>query len=193
MNHLEFKEDILSVPIWGMQITDENSSFNQELINFSYWLKDNTGGKQRSNKLGWQSTDSLFQEYADFLKPLIEPISTLCNDIVKDHSERIKAPVLVDSMWLNINPQYSYNAHHVHSGTLSGVYWISIPENSGRLVLVNPAGRSEASRIRVKNYGLTPTPGACIIFPSWLEHYVEPNENTKDRLSISFNISEGTL
>jgi len=112
----------------------------------------------------------------------------MSNSIAKDFSERINKEVFIDSMWANINSQYSYNAHHIHSGTLSGVYWISTPENSGKLVLVNPAGRSEASRIRIKNYGLTPEPGSCILFPSWLEHYVEPNKNTQDRISISFNI-----
>ena len=34
-----------------------------------------------------------------------------------------------------------------------------------------------------------------VLFPSWLEHSVEPNEKaTKDRISISFNIFvKGTL
>ena len=187
MNHLDFKEEILSVPIWGFNIPD-SSSFNEELLDFVYWLRDTTEGKNRSNFLGWQSHDYIYQEYTNFLKPLIQPLLDISNNIAKDFSERITKEVFIDSMWANINSQYSYNAHHVHSGTLSGVYWVSAPENSGKLVLVNPAGRSETSRIRIKNYGLTPESGSCILFPSWLEHYVEPNKNTQDRISISFNI-----
>lgn len=187
MNNIEFKQEILSVPIWGFKLPN-SSSFNEELLDFVYWLRDNTEGKKRSNFLGWQSNDYIYQDYRDFLNPLIEPLLNMSNSIAKDFSERINKEVFINSMWANINSQYSYNAHHIHSGTLSGVYWVSAPENSGKLVLVNPAGRSEASRIRIKNYGLTPEPGSCILFPSWLEHYVEPNENTQNRISISFNI-----
>jgi len=181
------REDILSVPVWGFQLPNAES-FNNELIDFAFWLEDNTEGKNRSNFLGWQSNDYLYVDYSDFLTPLISSITETANSIVKDFSERINTSVKINSMWLNINKQYSYNAHHIHSGTLSGVYWVTTPEDSGKLVLVNPAGRSDAHRIRVKNYGLTPTPGACIIFPSWLEHYVEPNKNSQERISISFNI-----
>jgi len=187
MNSNNFLENILSVPVWGFNLPNFKS-FNQELERFAYWLKDNTPPNKRSNFLGWQSSDNLHLSYSEGLSPLITHVTDLANDIVKDYSDRIQGPVALDSLWVNINSQYSFNANHIHSGALSGVYYVKTPPDSGRLVLVNPANRSEASRIRVKNYGLTPEEGACIIFPSWLEHYVEPNKNTEDRISISFNI-----
>jgi uncharacterized protein (TIGR02466 family) len=188
INHNDFLENIMPIPIWGFKLPNYGS-FNTELIKFAYWLKNSSKGKKRSNFLGWQSHDYIFEEYKELLHPLIDKLDEISFGIAEEFSERTKAPLNIDSMWLNINSQYSYNAHHVHSGQLSGVYYVRVPENCGRLILVNPASRSETSRIRVKNYGLTPESGACIIFPSWLEHYVEPNENTEDRISISFNIS----
>ena len=37
-------------------------------------------------------------------------------------------------------------------------------------------------------YWMEPKPGECILFPSHLEHWVEQNKSTEDRISISFNI-----
>ena len=92
MNHLDFKEEILSVPIWGFNIPD-SSSFNEELLDFVYWLRDTTEGKNRSNFLGWQSHDYIYQEYSNFLKPLIQPLLDISNNIAKDFSERINKKI----------------------------------------------------------------------------------------------------
>ena len=34
---------------------------------------------------------------------------------------------------------------------------------------------------------IKPEENKCILFPSYLKHYVEPNLNKKERISISFN------
>ena len=36
-------------------------------------------------------------------------------------------------------------------------------------------------------YFVKPTENFCILFPSYLPHYVEPNLNKQNRISISFN------
>ena len=35
---------------------------------------------------------------------------------------------------------------------------------------------------------MRPEEGRMYIFPGWLEHGVEPNQSTEDRVSISFNV-----
>jgi len=45
MNNLEFKQEILSVPVWGFKLPN-SSSFNEELLDFVYWLRDNTEEKK---------------------------------------------------------------------------------------------------------------------------------------------------
>ena len=37
-------------------------------------------------------------------------------------------------------------------------------------------------------YKLNPIEKNLYLFPSWLKHYVEPNQLKKDRISISFNV-----
>jgi uncharacterized protein (TIGR02466 family) len=38
-------------------------------------------------------------------------------------------------------------------------------------------------------WSILPEAGKLIIFPAWLEHYVEPNTSTEERISIAFNIN----
>jgi uncharacterized protein (TIGR02466 family) len=33
-----------------------------------------------------------------------------------------------------------------------------------------------------------PQPGRLVIFPSWIQHYVQPNLSDQDRISISFDV-----
>ena len=70
---------------------------------------------------------------------------------------------------------------------LSGVLFLQTPTNCGRLVFKNPAVSSDFSLIRAKDFVIDPEVLGCIFFPSWLEHYVEPNLSDEDRISLSFN------
>ena len=77
---------------------------------------------------------------------------------------------------------------------VSGVYYVSIPKNSGSIVFLNK-NLDVYYRHNVKNYNkynsstwkINPEENKCILFPSYLQHYVEPNFNKKERISISFN------
>jgi uncharacterized protein (TIGR02466 family) len=35
---------------------------------------------------------------------------------------------------------------------------------------------------------MRPEEGRMYVFPSWLEHGVEPNQSERDRISLSFNV-----
>jgi hypothetical protein len=34
---------------------------------------------------------------------------------------------------------------------------------------------------------IQPRPGLLVLFPSWLEHYTDPNQSDDERVCISFN------
>ena len=34
---------------------------------------------------------------------------------------------------------------------------------------------------------MSPDAGLLVLFPSWMEHFVEPHDNDEPRISISFN------
>ena len=123
-------------------------------------------------------TNAIFQEFN-------KSILNAAAGILKEYTNN--DPYL-QAMWANINTKGNYNGQHTHEGELSGVFYCQVPENSGKLILVNPAVRSYISVIRNSNFPINPERLALIMFPSWLEHYVQPNESNDPRISISFNI-----
>ncbi len=71
----------------------------------------------------------------------------------------------------------SLHAHEEDDELLSAVYYVTVPENSGDLVLY-----SEPAAIRIR-----PEEGLLVLFPPDLEHEVEENRSGASRLSIAFN------
>ncbi len=112
---------------------------------------------------------------------------------------------VIDNMWANINPRYACNRSHTHPDALwSGVYYVQVPTDSGRLCFVDP--RPQASVI-VPFFPRNVTPKReqwaevyhepveerVILFPAWLQHEVQPNMSELDgpdgsRISVSFNL-----
>ena len=174
---------IFPVPIWGHILNSEVYHF-RDYIDKILQLEHGSTGVKKSNQGGWQSQDNLNE--LGIFQELVGVLNSLLTSMAREHSKDAP-PLTVTEMWANINNPGSYNHHHTHSGILSGAFYLKVPENSGNLVLVNPAVRSDGHFLRAPNYVVTPSPLACIVFPSWLEHYVEPNQSDEDRISISFN------
>ena len=106
---------------------------------------------------------------------------------------------MVGNMWANVNRYKDYNSTHIHEGSdWSFVYYVKVPKDCGNLIFVDPRiRRDKAFHDRfIKNYDNfthdiyfeTPLEGKVVIFPSYLEHYVEFNTSNKPRISISGNI-----
>ena len=156
-----------------------------------YKHKEKDPGVRRSNALGWQSNHITSGGILDdsLIHGIIESANEFCG-IIKI------PPVMLDVLWININPKYSYNQSHIHPGSvLSGVYYIKIPDQSGDLVFINPydtiieASRNMNGGVSVSDsmYRITPQEDQILIFPPWTQHLVEQNLSDDDRISVSFN------
>lgn len=176
--------NIFSTPIWNFTLEDQQSEIDQ-LRNLILDKAAKEPSVFKSNVGGWQSQDNLHQTEKLFSN-LVVSLEQCANNALDD---AIFKPVVVTEMWANVNSKYCSNIAHTHSGILSGVFYLQVPERSGRLILRNPAIRSDSHYIRAANYVIDPTVCGCVFFPSWLEHYVEPNLSEELRISISFNIS----
>ena len=110
----------------------------------------------------------------------------------------------ITQSWLNVTKPGEFHHEHCHSNSLiSGVFYISNIEND-KITLMDPNSKIK-EQIHVSPKTFTPFNSTCwffpvhqselILFPSWLSHKVERNENaTTDRISISFNtFVKGTL
>lgn len=183
----ENKHEIFSTPIWGgVGVFEDN--YLKQLEATILEMSKKLPNRDKSNFLGWQSPDDLYKY--EWLDPALKLIGNLVNDIKSDL--KTDAELKIDSMWANVNFPNAVNIKHIHGGEFAGVFYVKVPEGDcGRLILTDPRPRVSMSE-KLTNRGdfpLDPIERAAVIFPAWLEHYVEPNKTNDTRISISFNIS----
>ena len=108
-------------------------------------------------------------------------------------------PLIVTSIWININGKGGYNSRHCHPGSIiSGAFYIKVPEDSESPFILLKSREStdygfgeafeDPNSVENVNTILIPSEeGKLILFPSYLEHEVPPNQSNDHRISISFN------
>ena len=81
----------------------------------------------------------------------------------------------------------------------SGTYYLKGVESGaeGNIVFKNPVNIDyhmpstktveQFTNITSGSYSEQPEKGKLVLFPSWLEHYVEPNLTNENRISLSFD------
>ena len=144
-----------------------------------------------SNYGGWQSSG--FETVPKNFKDLFKKISANVKEVEKKLF--LSKELRLHNLWYNVNGLGSFNRPHSHpGGVVSGVYYVSIPKNSGSIIFLN-TNIDSFYKGHVNKYNeynstiwkINPKENECVLFPSYLEHYVEPNLNKKERISISFN------
>lgn len=183
MQSKEHQHNIFHTPIWGYTLNSEQYAL-PDYIEYVLNLEQQEPSQSKSNAGGWQSRDNL-QKEGIFRELVNGTLSNISTSILSRFSPK---SIEIQSLWANVNYPNTCNFHHTHEGELSGVIYLQTPESSGRLIFTNPAVRAHNCVVKSDNYAITPSPLACIIFPSWLEHYVEPNYSTHPRISLSFNV-----
>ena len=161
--------------------------YKKEILDF----KSVKNTVSRSNYGGWQS--NTFKIVPKNFVDLFEKVNINIKEIEKNLS--LSKKLQLHNLWYNVNGLGSFNRPHGHPGcVISGVYYVSIPKNSGSIVFLNK-DLDTFYRESIKNYNeynsstwtIEPKENQCVLFPSYLQHYVEPNLNKKERISISFN------
>lgn len=170
------------------------------LLGVDYLSQDPKNFKNASNIGGWHSsvyfeTDLSTRAELQFIKPIIEKILPIAQVIY--NSIGLAKSAKVDGFWFMNNKRYNYNRSHNHPGCwLSGVVYLKVPKNSGRILFERPDSMNEFLPIdtptdkSVQEYYWDPTVGDVILFPSYLKHYVEQNladEADDSRICLSIN------
>jgi len=184
---------IYSVPLWQSNYPDFDDHKEIFLKTIKEY-KDQNPSIKRSNN-GYHSPETL--QTVSELNPLFEHICKLgfkaCADL-----DFVDCDIALTSAWLNINDtRQCMNSDHVHGDVFSGVFYLQAPEESGKLVIKNPAINrmwtgcsltSEKNRFTGECIRMDPVEGNIILFPSYLPHSVDPNNHDEERISISFNL-----
>jgi len=176
----------------------ENLNLNlNELKEFAYSTQRNSEGRVLSNSGGWQS-NHFFSNQKNALSPLFHEIEKTMFEVKNEFS--MKNTFYVDNLWININRKTNFNKPHYHPQSFySGTFYIKTPKNCGKLCLLSPAMGYETyvsnlkfenhNEYNISNWNIEPRENLLVLFPSWIQHYVEPNLSQEDRISISFNIN----
>lgn len=172
-------------------------NYKKDFIKYCYFLKKTTNGEIKSNSLGWHSESNIhLRDDFIFLQKIIELINQTAKEFYFENCS-----ISLDSLWVNINPQWAYNKTHRHPrNNLSGVFYLKVPSNSGSLVFVNESIQTSELYHYIKDstlkciktypsYKYEPEEGRMFLFDSMLPHYVEQNLSREDRISISFNLN----
>lgn len=191
-------QKLFSTPFFRFHFP-ESASLNDGLLSEARAMREQSEGASKSNKGGWHSKGNLFRNTAAPIKVL----NALATDAVVDATSRIGAKVDPKSLklklfaWMNVNPTGGFNAPHTHPGAhWSGVYYVSQPEiekgDSGMIEFLDPRSDLpnwrllDAPSFKIKKK-IRPMPGDLILFPSYLMHWVYPNEADGERVTVAFN------
>ena len=191
-------EKLFSTPLMRFKVPD-SVVLNAELLFEAERLKEADEGVEKSNRGGWHSKGNLFEHDA----PSVQKLREAARDAVIQMTRKVSNKVDPDSLhlklfaWMNSNPAGGYNAPHTHPGAhWSGVYYVSQPDvedgSSGMIEFLDP--RVDLAHWRVLKAGtfaskraLRPEAGEMILFPSYLTHWVHPNQTDHNRITVAFN------
>jgi uncharacterized protein (TIGR02466 family) len=149
----------------------------------------------RTNRHGWNSEDMAVLEQPAFA-PLQQTIRAACTRALSEMGVRDVAFRL--QSWVNMHDRGGFNFLHVHEGSLlSGSLYLKVPPGSGKFVFRDPRPGVVHGYVKgavangYSDIHLAPDAGLLVLFPCWMEHYVEPHNSDEPRICIAFNALEG--
>lgn len=188
----------------------EAGELNRQLAGLILGLERTQLSVRQSNQGGWQSGKDLQTLRHPAVQTLLSWIDVgvylLSSELVGEEAiDRLPQKWRV-SAWANVNRAGHFNGIHYHAGGFwSGIYYVAIEQGgaqeagSGAVGFRSPSQAGiVASNIQApavlqqafrQEISMQPTPGLMLIFPSWLEHWVNPYTGTDPRISVAFDVS----
>lgn len=152
-------------------------------------------GVGASNIGGWHSPADLmdwdFPEIRTLMGALLETGAELTRALTPPQYEGEVRVSFYGGCWANVLRHGGYNRIHNHPGAVwSGCYYVSVgepvaePPYNGWIEFQDPRpGNLHGGKERVE-----PEEGLLLMFPSWLNHFVNPFMGQGERISIAFNL-----
>tara|TARA_R100000005_G_C4951685_1_gene171931 strand:+ start:397 stop:993 length:597 start_codon:yes stop_codon:yes gene_type:complete len=192
------REALFPTPLYYKDLPNAVELNNYLFNHIKKWAETTPSESKTNSGTGWHSPTDM--NHKEEYQPLIKELFKMAEECNNDYGV---APKLgLGNMWANINPPGAYNKTHTHPNSLwSGVYYIKVPENSGKFFIEDPRpGPNTYMPRRLENLpkqlwrvvAYEAKEGRMVFFPSWLPHGVDINQNTEQgeaswRISVSFN------
>jgi uncharacterized protein (TIGR02466 family) len=191
-------EKLFSSPLFRYDMAN-HEALSTALLAEGAAMRLEDDGVVKSNRRGWHSAGNLFDRKCDCITELRVAVELAVLHATRKMTSKVDPETFKMKLfgWMNVNPKDGYNAPHTHPGAhWSGVYYIAQPDtddgSSGMIEFVAPRVDLphweilQTSAFRLKKR-IRPTAGEIILFPSYLLHWVYPNEADADRITVAFN------
>lgn len=197
MIRLEAAEPLFASPLFRFRVADAGA-LNVRLLAEIGALRAADPGIVRSNRNGWHSSRDFFSladpACVELRKHLVDAVSQATLHVAP-RFEAARWRLQLEG-WVNVLGPHGLHAPHDHPAFVwSGAYYVSVPDGEG------DAGMFEAFDPRTSvrypllegaacfhdSRKLRPEAGMVLLFPSYLRHWVYPNEGEAERVSIAFN------
>ncbi len=137
------------------------------------------------------------------MKWLTEQIYQLGVQLIRHAEGKVEEhPILLSSLWANINDFGAWNAPHAHLPCeWSGCIYVDVNEtpseesngiHPGDIMFFDPAPVGLPYR-KTPTVNYTPKNGTLYLFPGYLMHMVAPHYEEKPRISMAFNFRLGDV
>lgn len=202
--HQEFSNGLVlawPTPILSRQIDD--AALREDLKQLILrWERDHPDGIDRALVNGWHSATDLM----DWPDPAIPGLRKLLQQQTLDFlammnggTQPTGSPHI--TAWANVTRRGGFHRLHTHSTSMiSGVFYVDTgrpdaddTDFNGTITFLDPRIAVEMIQIPGNPFGtklkVDPKPGLMLLFPSWLQHFVDPFRGEGARISIAFNIA----
>ena len=187
--------DLFPTRIWQVQMSALNPHLEQWVAAVLALRAASPKPAGRTNRQGWNSEDMAVLEQP-VLAPLQQAVRAACVSALREMGVGDIAFHL--QSWINLHDRGGFNFLHVHEGSLlSGSFYLKVPSGSGKFVFRDPRPGVVHGYVKgavpngYSDIQLAPDAGLLVLFPCWMEHYVEPHNSDEPRITIAFNALDG--
>lgn len=195
---LDRVEALFPAPLAQFRLPDAEG-LNARLVAEALARRAQDPGLARSNLHGWHSDDDFFERAEPGAVELCAHIIDAAARLTLQLSPRfdLAAHTVQAEGWINVGERGAMNTPHDHPGSVwSGSYYVQVPAGDkagGEIEFLDPRTNIRATTVDgaacfASKYRLAPQAGQLLIFPSWLRHWVFPNESDAIRISVAFNL-----
>ncbi|MGH8111594.1 MAG: TIGR02466 family protein [Rhodanobacteraceae bacterium] len=183
--------DLFPTRIWQARLPSLRDHLTEWVATTLRMREANPRPAGRTNRSGWNSEDMAVLEQPVFA-PLRHAVRSGCANALREMGiPEIRFDL---QSWINLHDRGGFNFLHVHEGCLlSGSFYLKVPPGSGRFVFRDPRPGVVHGYVKgavpngCSDIQLTPEAGLMVLFPCWMEHFVEPHDNDEPRITIAFN------
>jgi uncharacterized protein (TIGR02466 family) len=172
------------------------TSFDKEIRSFSEVVMDAIKREDNCQHRFLENGVSSHSGYDPLNDSKSKPLLEIFQSCVEDYSAKVMSwPMIIGRGWYNVLSPGGHTKRHRHEySVISGAFYVRLPENSGNICFVSPLQQYRMCEMYLKpnryqqyESEMQVQQNWLYLFPSWMEHYTQPNQSNEDRITVSFN------